>query len=186
MKRRIVLVVALVAFAATSLHAQATDFFALVKSGTPQEVLAAIKKGADVKARETTYGATPIILAASYNPNPEVVTVLLKAGADVNAKDSNGRTALMWAAGEDPDVIKVILKAGADVNAQSSVGVTALMYAAEDNPNPEAIQILLGAGADAKAKDILRQTALDFAQNNANHEQLKDTDALRQLEKASK
>jgi hypothetical protein len=46
--------------------------------------------------------------------------------------------------------------------------------------------MLLKAGADAKAKDSLGQMALDHAQNNANHAQLAGTDALKQLEKASK
>jgi uncharacterized protein len=150
-------------------------------------VQAAINKGADLKARDATYSATPLMFAASYNPNPEVISVLLKAGADVKAQDGNGRTALMWAAADqNPDVITVLLKAGADVNAHSSVGVSALMVAAEENQNPEVIMTLLKAGADAKAKNMLGEMALELAQNNANHEQLKDTGALKQLEESSR
>jgi ankyrin repeat protein len=77
----------------------------------------------------------------------------------------------------------MLLKAGADVKAQDkNNGLTALMYAAETNQNPEVITTLLKSGADAKAKDNAGKTALDYAQDNEN---LKGTDAYRQLQEAS-
>jgi ankyrin repeat protein len=66
------------------------DFFDLVKTGTSQSVQAAISKGADVNARDK-YDRTPLMYAAEYNPNPEVITVLLTAGANAKAKDNEGR-----------------------------------------------------------------------------------------------
>ncbi|MDP7560231.1 MAG: ankyrin repeat domain-containing protein, partial [Planctomycetota bacterium] len=39
-------------------------------------------------------GWTPLMHAARYNSNPEVITVLLKAGANAKAKDGAGKTAL--------------------------------------------------------------------------------------------
>ena len=187
MKKRIVIAVVLAVLLAALAYAQTTDFFALVKTGMPQDVQAAIDKGADVNARDTTRDFTPLMYAASFNPNPDVITVLLKAGADIKARSNSGTTALMAAAGDQsPEVITVLLKAGSDINAHNGAGATALMYAAGVNQNPEVIMMLLKAGADAKAKDSIGQTAFDYAQDNANHAQLKDTDALKQLEEASK
>ena len=57
---------------------------------------------------------TPLMDAADYNPNPEVITTLLKAGADANAWDALGMTALNWAAmhNRNPEVIITLIKAG--------------------------------------------------------------------------
>ena len=76
-------------------------------------------------------------------------------------------------------LINVLLRAGADIEARNA----ALIRTAWRNPNPEVITVLLKAGADAKAKNKEGQTAFDNAKYNEN---LKGTDALRQLEEASK
>ena len=52
-------------------------------------------------AARDEYGRTPLILAAEYNKNPEVIQVLLKAGADIRARG-------------DPEAIEALLKAGAN------------------------------------------------------------------------
>ena len=72
--------------------------------------------------------------AARFSKNPEVIITLLKAGADVNAKDTDGWTALMWAAWKSQDlrVITILLKAGADGKEKSNEGKTAFDYA-QDN-----------------------------------------------------
>ena len=57
------------------------------------------------------------------------------------------------------------------------------MYAAASTPNPEVITTLLEAGADAKANSNAGKTAIKNARDN---ESLKDTDALKKLEEASK
>ena len=49
--------------------------------------------------------------------------------------------------------------------------------------DPKVIIWLLKAGADAKAKNKKGYSALDYAKYNQN---LRDTDALKQLEEASK
>ena len=79
MRRRIVVTVALAfLFALASTYAQTTDFFALMKTGTPQEIQAAIDKGANIKAQDSL-GRTPLMQAVRYNQNPEVITTLLRA-----------------------------------------------------------------------------------------------------------
>ena len=104
-----------------------TDFF---ETGTPIQVQEAIKAGADLKG-QAKYGRTPLMAAAGWNPNPEVITVLLAAGADIKARDTYGRTPLMAAARDNrnPEVIIILLKAGGDGKAKSSAGKTAFDYA---------------------------------------------------------
>ena len=163
-------------------HKVAEGFFDLVRTGTSQSVQAAISNGADVNARDR-YNKTPLMEAAEFNTNPEVIITLLDAGADLKARDDCGESPLMYAAeyNTNPEVITVLLKAGADVNAQDELGMTPLMYAAEEN-GPEMITVLLKAGADMNAKDYQEKTAFDYAQKNA---RLKGTDAYRQLQETS-
>ena len=93
MRKRIVVAVVLTVLMAASAYAQTTDFFELVKAGTPKQIQAAIDQGSgDINARDT-HGNTPLMWAARDTYNPEVITVLLKAGADAKAKNKAGETA---------------------------------------------------------------------------------------------
>jgi len=64
-KKQIVVAVVLSLLLAASAYAQ-TDFFALVKTGTPQDVQAAIKSGAKVNAPNEN-GDTALMFAVIYN-----------------------------------------------------------------------------------------------------------------------
>ena len=183
MNRRIAVAAVFALLLLASAYAQTTDFFELVRTGTPQEVQVALDNGADLNAHNIGDGTTPLIAAAAYNKNPEVVTTLLKAGAGLEARDSvHGGTALLWAASfnKNPEVTATLLTAGADIRASNTLeGRTALLWAAYWN-NPEVIVVLLNAGADAKAKDKAGKTALDYARYTQ-----RDADVLRRLEEAS-
>jgi ankyrin repeat protein len=162
---------------------QTFALFDLAMKGTPQQVQAAIARGADVNAVSHNDYMTPIILAACHNPNPDVVVALVKAGADVNAQDISGRTALMYCAKlHKSEVIRILLEAGAKVNIQAHDGWTALMSAAYSNRYPEVITVLLKAGANAKAKDLSGRVALTILKGNP---WLRKTDAFRQLQEAT-
>ena len=50
------------------------EFLEVVETGTPQEVQAAISKGADVNAKADN-GGTPLMRAASGNKDPEVIAL---------------------------------------------------------------------------------------------------------------
>jgi len=185
-------VVALAVLAAASAYAQASDFISLVEIGTPQQIQAAIDKGADVNAKGVLMqngqdgpdGGPALLWAAYNNPDPEVIATLLKAGADINARDIDGKTALIWAAdiNPNPDVITTLLKAGAEIEAIDKIGETSLIVAAEGN-KPEVVKVLLDAGANPGAKDNAGYTAADYAAFNSH---LRGTEALKQLKEASK
>ena len=94
--KKLLIPVALSLLAVPLSYAQMTDFDKLVSAGTSQSVLAAIKQGADVNAKESQ-GMTPLLSAAGNNPNPDTITVLLNAGADLAARMGNGETVLIAA-----------------------------------------------------------------------------------------
>ena len=91
---------------------------------TVSQVQEFLDLGADVNARGE-YGLTPLMNAALWKSNPEVISLLLKAGAEVNAKDEHGWTPLMWAvmSYENPGVISALLKAGAGSQCEDGIWV---------------------------------------------------------------
>jgi ankyrin repeat protein len=123
--------------------------------------------------------------AAANNHNPDVIATLLKAGGDVNAQDASGETPLMLAAKFNPipAVITTLLNAGSNIEACDLMGHTPLIIAARSNQNPKVTVTILEAGGNAKARDKAKKTAFDYAKSNYS---LRGTDALKQLEEASK
>ncbi|MCF7837113.1 MAG: ankyrin repeat domain-containing protein [Candidatus Marinimicrobia bacterium] len=93
-------------------------------------------------------GFTPLMSAATRNPNSQIIDTLIAAGAQVNATDVSGVTALMFACEENNlDVINALIAAGADVNAADGKGRTVLMgVCAACRPIP-IMRALIQAGA---------------------------------------
>lgn len=162
------------------------DFFKLCASGTAAQIRAAIKKGAKVNVKVSPRDETPLMSAATSNPDSDVIMALAEAGADVNALDRGKGTALRYAAAENPfpEVIKALIKAGAKVNAKNGFGVTALTAAASHSMNPEIIDVLLDAGADVNiwATDVVGKRAINYACSN---KYLRGSKALGRLAKLS-
>jgi ankyrin repeat protein len=183
MKKPTVVAAILIAFCANLGHSQAVDFNILTKTGTFQQIQAAIKQGVDVNAQDGL-GMTPLMFASSANEDPEVITLLLGAGANLSVQSKAGATALMLAAqsNPNPEVINRLLGAGANLEVQNKFGMTALTFAAKYNKNQEIITLLLTAGANAKVKDRFGKTALDYAKDN---DKLTGTAAYRALEEAA-
>src|SRR5215216_5044797 len=92
----------------------------------------------------------------------ELVELLIAKGAAVNLRNSEGRTALMYAArnGDAPSV-NALLRSGASVNIADNDGETAVMKAAATSCNEETVRALLSAGADLNARDHKGLNALD-------------------------
>jgi ankyrin repeat protein len=71
----------------------------------------------------------------------------------INAKDSDGRTPLLWAAGNGhASVVDQLLGRGADLDSKDKYGQTALSWAAE-NGHDKVVQKLLEKGADLESKN---------------------------------
>ena len=78
----------------------------------------------------------------------QTVLSLLKKNAPVNAPQSDGATALHWAAYlDDAEMTALLIRAGAHVSTPNNYGVTPLVLASE-NGNAAVIEQLLKAGAD--------------------------------------
>ena len=80
--------------------------------------------------------------------------------ADVNARESDGTTALHWAAHNgDAELVKRLIRDGANVRAVNDYGVTPMSEAAERG-DAVILEQLLKAGADVESPNPQGQTAL--------------------------
>ena len=87
--------------------------------------------------------------------------MLLNGGCDVNARDMDGNTPLLIAAGQDNLVcMRILISAGADVNVNNYGGNTALMYAAASARGYSCVVTLLEKGADVNSVNNRKETAL--------------------------
>ena len=112
-------------------------------------------------------GDTPV-LDAVRKADTAGLRVLLQKHADVNRAESDGTTALHWAAYQgDADMATLLIRAGARVNAANAFGVTPLKLAAY-NGNPAIAVALLKAGADANAVTGEGETVLMTAARAGN------------------
>lgn len=76
--------------------------------------------------------------------------------SDVNARDENGRTALMLAAGNpdtSPELIGRLIAAGGKVNEVDRNGLSAIFYAARSAVRREVVDLLVMADADVNLRD---------------------------------
>lgn len=118
-----------------------TDNFALVRSlvlsgeGDPFSALAYSALRSSVSSllpglTERLTAVTPLTPEDAGRVTA-IVGLLLDAGGDANARDSDGMTALMWAArpGSD-DLARLLIAHGADRALQDNQGLTALQHAA--------------------------------------------------------
>ena len=126
------------------------DYTKVWEKGTPQQIKAAIKLGADVNTPGKNY-QTPLMLAAAYNNNVESIKYLLDAGADVNGMNPRWETPLWIAARytNNPEIITILAKAGASLDEKYldyQKHVTSLMIAISDNKNIKVINSLIEIG----------------------------------------
>ena len=130
-------------------------------------------------ARDTWYGTTPLMAAASRGRS-EAAEALIAAGADPHVRDAHGVTALMYASGygSSLEVVELLAAAGIEVDAQDDAGRSALMWAAAYASTAEVVELLLDLGADAALANDDAETAWDLIQHNG---ELRSTSAYRRL-----
>ena len=119
----------------------------------------------------------PRLCELSRNGNLADVKSALTRGEDINEKDSDGRTALIWAvAFEHNSVVKLLLDQRAvDVNVKDNDGRTALHWAARYNNAEGARMLLLHKDFNsANVTDNGGLTALMYAVINRNEEVLRE------------
>src|SRR5262245_30289146 len=108
--------------------------------GSAAMVSVAILSAADTPRQDTS------LADAVQRRDTQTVLSLLKKNAPVNAPQSDGATALHWAAYlEDAEMTALLIRAGAQVTTPNNYGVTPLVLAAE-NGNTPIIEQLLKAG----------------------------------------
>src|SRR5947208_5056251 len=111
----------------------------------------------------------PLADAVERRDNQAVLS-LLKTRADVNAAQSDGATALHWAAYlEDAETTSLLIRAGARVDTPNNYGVTPLALAS-GNGNAAIIDQLLKGGADPNGAVRAGETPLMLAARTGNAE----------------
>jgi ankyrin repeat protein len=156
-----------------------TVLMTAARTGSIPVMKALLSHGAPVNAKETTYGETALMWAASEN-HPAAVELLIEFGADFNArsdrltfpKDTFGLegvntilphgswTVLMYAARQGAtDAARVLLMAGSKPNETDPDGTTALVLAII-NGHFDTAALLTEKGADPNIADSTGMAAL--------------------------
>jgi len=123
----------------------------------------------------SAFGAvnTPIADIAMKGDMDAVLSLVKQHPGDVNASQTDGSTALLWAAyWNDRKAVEALIAAGANVNASNRDGFTALSQACT-NGNAAMVEELLKAGADANSFQAEGQTVLMTAARAGSLESVK-------------
>ena len=109
---------------------------------------------------------------AAMNSDRGAVQALVAKKADVNAPQTDGATALEWAAyHDDLELADVLIKAGANPKLPNREGATAMQLAATRGSAPM-IEKLLNAGVDVNERGLHGETPLMFTARSGNLEAL--------------
>lgn len=152
-------------------HANQPPIFSAAQSGGQAEVLAALKAGFDINAKDAD-GLTLLMLAAT-NGHVDLAASLIERGADISAtcEEQNDFDAMMMASsGGHMEVARLLLDHGVDINkcyapgsSRGRVGnQTALSFAA-NRGHLDLCRLLVSRGADMEIVADCGYTALMWA-----------------------
>ncbi|MCY4400131.1 MAG: ankyrin repeat domain-containing protein [Gemmatimonadetes bacterium] len=126
-------------------------------------VLAGASLGA-ARADLAVANADAPVADAAERSDLEAVRTLLRQGEDANTAQSDGMTALHWAASNnDIEIARTLLYAGATVRATTRLGGYTPLHLASRAGHPEVAGALLEAGADPDVFTTTGVTAMHFA-----------------------
>ena len=133
-----------------------------------------LQTGIDVNITEEDKGASVLLIACSFKDYEDVVSYLISRGADINFRGKDGRTPLIWAAGNSFESATILLENGADVDAEGNDGMTAFIQSTfgilSKKVSTDVMDILLENDADVNSaltgKDASGWTSLLFASVN--------------------
>jgi uncharacterized protein len=158
-----------------------TALHAIARTGNVAAARLLLKAGAEIDARETWGGQTPLIWAASQN-QPEMVSLLISRGANPDAratvrdwqrrvtaegrpKDMNrgGLTPLLYAARDGHlESVRELIKGGADINLPDPDFTSALVLTLI-NGHWDTAKYLIESGANVNDWDFWGQSPLYMA-----------------------
>jgi ankyrin repeat protein len=134
--------------------------------GDARKVGLLLAQGADVNARTST-GNTPLIAAAAYTDNLEVIKLLLDKGADLQSVNSNNVSALGAAVyASDAKSVKFFLDQGCkpkQIHSLFGAAENSLLMIAAQMADAQIVGMLLEQGAEVNASDS------NFAGHALNH-----------------
>ena len=161
------------------------EFKQICRSGSVQELQAAIASEKNFATLRFHEMDTPLIIAAEKARNPEFLKLIIEAGVDVNAFNEDGETALLEIMDEPVNLecVKVLLDSGANPNHKDEDGKTPLMKALDDNLPADVINALLDAGADVKLRDRKGRDIFHYAKKAYG---LQGTETMKRIESLAK
>src|SRR5260370_39493406 len=121
----------------------------------------------------SAFGANSPVADAAMKGDKAALRSLLEQKADVNAPQTDGATAIQWAAHRDDLAMAgLLISAGANVKLANRAGATPL-YLASIHGNPAMIDKLLNAGADPTERGPEGETPLMLASRAGNLDAIK-------------
>jgi ankyrin repeat protein len=114
------------------------------------------------------YGVESPVADAAMKGDRDAVRSLLQKKADVNAPETDGATAIEWAAyRDDLELADLLIAAGANPKIPNRDGATALQLASLHGSS-SMMEKLLKAGSDVNERGVNGETPLMFAARNGN------------------
>jgi len=104
---------------------------------------------------------TQQLLTASMKDDEALTKQIIATGVDVDARDSDGGTALQWAAWYGySTIVSTLLSHGADINAKDYTSGRTALHEASEHGNLSCVKTLLKHGAEVDARDRYYWTPL--------------------------